>query len=436
MRSSASAVPTDFGQRYRHRLAASTNITVVLGANAVEIITDDDSGVVRAIAVKTISGRTFDVKATRFVLATGGLEVPRLLLASRRNHATGIGNGADLVGRTYMCHIAGTYGTLVLDAPLADIWHGYEISEEGIYCRRRLALTPDAQEVHGAGNIVMRLHHPRIPDPAHRTGALSAIYLAKPFIGYEYAKRLHGDDKVSWTDYAAHVKNVATDPFATAGFLLDWLMRRKLAARKLPSVVIRPRARALQPRLPRRAGAQSGEAASRSPTIPTRLGLQKIRIDWRHTERDLATVETAFRLLQKDLRKSGRGQLHFTREGLRHAALRDGAFGGHHVGTTRMGASAATGVVDADARVFGTRNLFVASSAVFPTTSQANPTLTIVAMALRLADHLEAAMKADSEPVVARGRSTRALPCRDRGRVAETPDASRRHIRSRWSARP
>ena len=64
----------------------------------------------------------------------------------------------------------------------------------------------------------------------------------------------------------------------------------------------------------------------------------------------------------------------------------------------------------ADARVFGTRNLFVASSAVFPTTSQANPTLTIVAMALRLADHLEAAMKADSEPVVARGRSARAMP--------------------------
>ena len=68
---------------------------------------------------------------------------------------------------------------------------------------------------------------------------------------------------------------------------------------------------------------------------------------------------------------------------------RDGAYGGHHIGTVRMGDSAATGVVDANCRVFGVNNLYVAGSAVFPTSSQANPTLTIVAMALRLADHLQ-----------------------------------------------
>lgn len=67
---------------------------------------------------------------------------------------------------------------------------------------------------------------------------------------------------------------------------------------------------------------------------------------------------------------------------------RDGAYGGHHIGTARMGASAASGVVDQHGKVFGVNNLYVAGSATFPTSSQANPTLTIVATALRLAGHL------------------------------------------------
>jgi choline dehydrogenase-like flavoprotein len=68
---------------------------------------------------------------------------------------------------------------------------------------------------------------------------------------------------------------------------------------------------------------------------------------------------------------------------------RDGAYGGHHIGTARMGGSPKTGVVDANCRVFGVSNLFIAGSAVFPTSSQANPTLTIVALAIRLARHLQ-----------------------------------------------
>jgi choline dehydrogenase-like flavoprotein len=69
--------------------------------------------------------------------------------------------------------------------------------------------------------------------------------------------------------------------------------------------------------------------------------------------------------------------------------LRDGAYGGHHIGTARMGASPSTSVVDGDCRVHNVGNLFISSSAVFPTSGQANPTLTIIALALRLGDHLK-----------------------------------------------
>ena len=68
--------------------------------------------------------------------------------------------------------------------------------------------------------------------------------------------------------------------------------------------------------------------------------------------------------------------------------MRFGAYGGHHLGTARMGTDARTSVVDADCRVHSVRNLFVAGSAVFPTSSQANPTLTLIALSLRLGRHL------------------------------------------------
>jgi choline dehydrogenase-like flavoprotein len=68
---------------------------------------------------------------------------------------------------------------------------------------------------------------------------------------------------------------------------------------------------------------------------------------------------------------------------------RDGALGGHHIGTTRMGSEPRDSVVDVNCRVHGIGNLFVASSATFPTSSQANPTLTGIAFALRLAQHLD-----------------------------------------------
>jgi choline dehydrogenase-like flavoprotein len=69
---------------------------------------------------------------------------------------------------------------------------------------------------------------------------------------------------------------------------------------------------------------------------------------------------------------------------------RDGAYGGHHIGTVRMGTTERNGVVDSHCKVFGVNNLYVAGSATFPTSGQANPTLTIVALALRLAGRLGA----------------------------------------------
>jgi choline dehydrogenase-like flavoprotein len=395
--------PTDFGRRYRHRLAAQAGLRVVLGASVTRIVTAADGAAVERLEVARVGrsvrdgDRGFSVAAGRVVLATGGLEVPRLLLASRGPeggpHMDGIGNARGLVGRFYMCHVAGTYGTVRL-ADGARAFHGYVRDADGSYCRRRWALGEAAQRLQGVGGFVARLHHPRIPDPAHRTGALSGIWLARRLIRYEYGRRLSGQAP-GRTAWLRHAGNLVADAPGTAGFLLHWLRRRTLAERKFPSVVIRPRADLFSLDLHAEQVPSPASRVTLGRGVDA-LGMAVLRVDWRPDALDLRTVRVGMRLLAQDLGRSGLAMLEDEPEGVEHAMLRDGAYGGHHIGTARMADDPREGVVDADGRVHGMRNLYVAGSAVFPTSSQANPTLTVVALAVRLAEHLGAEMTADA----------------------------------------
>ena len=383
--------PTNVGRRYARQLADAPNLRVLTGANCTEIVTSADGARAERLLVRTLAGRAFAVAPRYCVIATGGLEAARLLLASRRRDPRGIGNAHDLVGRHYMCHIAGVTGQVRLRAPAH---HGYARAWDGVYCRRRLALTADAQRALKIGNVVTRLHHPRLHDPAHGRGLLSAIYLAKPLVSYEYAKRLHGGGRLTPALALRHLWNVAREPFAVARFLADWTWRRTLAARKLPSLVVEPRA----PLYSLDVHAEQAPNPDSRVTLGSTLdpfGMPRLRVDWRASPIDFETVRAALSALDADLRASGVGSLDFDADAIEADMLRDGAYGGHHIGTARMGASPQEGVVDADCRVFGLDNLFIAGSAVFPTSSQANPTLTIVALSLRLADHLKARIADD-----------------------------------------
>ncbi|WP_349367870.1 GMC family oxidoreductase [Salinarimonas sp.] len=378
--------PTDFAQRYGPLLERAANVRVLLGASVTEVEVDAADGRrVRRVRYATESGRVSAVRAAHVVLATGGLEVTRLLLASRRVHPNGIGNARDLVGRFYMCHLAGTIGEVAL-AP-GQVWHGYDLADGGVYCRRRFALSPDAQRRHRVGNVIARLHHPRITDPAHRTGALSLLWLAQGLVPYEYRKRLVEHTAPRPALGFAHAGNVVRDAAGTSAFVMSWLRRRTLAARKLPSVVVRPRSSVYC--IDFHAEQTPNPASRVSLTTGTdRLGLPMLRVDWRYLPQDVHTVATALSLLQRDFADSGAGVLAYDPDSVEHEMTRYGAYGGHHLGTTRMGVDPNTSVVDPTCRIHGMDNLFVASAAVFPTSSQANPTLTVVALALRLADHL------------------------------------------------
>ncbi|ARV20394.1 6'''-hydroxyparomomycin C oxidase [Curvibacter sp. AEP1-3] len=379
--------PTNMAARYGNRLKAAADVRVLLEANCTGIRLAEDAGSVRFLEVATLAGNTFAVEAEEYVLATGGIEVARLLLASNDRCPSGVGNSFDVVGRYYMCHIAGNVGTLSIDGPVANVRHGYEVSPDGIYCRRRLQLTEQAQRELQVGNMVTRLHFPKITDPAHRSGVLSGLFLARFFISYEYGKRLKDGDRDSLGTYLRHIWNVVSDPIDTILFLSHWVTKRTLAARKFPSVILRNKTNRFSLEVH---AEQVPRADSRVTLLDSKdaLGMPRVKVDWRYSPEDIETVRKTLRAISEEFSNSGVGTFEFDERTLESDLLRFGAYGGHHVGTARMGLDPKTSVVDANCFVHGVANLSVASSAVFPTSSQANPTLAIVAISLRLANHI------------------------------------------------
>ena len=281
--------PTHFGSRYLKRLQLAPRVTVLLGANCVAVRLHADGQTVRALEVATLAGKRFTVAPRATVLAARGLETARLLLASNDVSRAGVGNLHDVIGRYYMCHIAGNVGMLSLHGSTADVRHGYEMTPEGVYCRRRLSVTAEEQRRRGLANAVARLHFPRITDPAHRNGVLSGLFLARKLISYEYGKRLNDGRPPSVASYARHLFNVVSDPLDTSAFLAHWLTRRSLAERKVPSVILRNRTNRFSLELH---GEQIPLASSRVTLTDSvdMLGMPKLRVDWRYSRADVTQI--------------------------------------------------------------------------------------------------------------------------------------------------
>ena len=394
--------PTNFGSRYAKRLQLAPDVQVLLGANCTALRLHADGRSVRTINVATLAGKRFSVRARKTVLAAGGLETARLLLASNDVVPAGVGNGHDVVGRYYMCHIAGNVGTLAVHGSTSRVRHGYELAPEGVYCRRRFSVRAAEQHRLGLCNAVARLHFPRITDPAHRSGVLSGLFLARKLISYEYAKRLNDGNEITPKIYARHLLNVAGDPLDTAAFLGHWLARRTFAERKFPSVILRNRTNHFSLEV-------HGEQMPRSDSRVVltgktdSLGMPQLKVDWRYSAGDIESVGRTLDVFAQEFDRTGVGQFNYSRDTLEEDLMRFGAYGGHHLGTARMGEDVRTSVVDANCQVHSVRDLFVAGSAAFPTSSQANPTLTLIALSLRLGDELCRRLGSESATERSRG---------------------------------
>jgi choline dehydrogenase-like flavoprotein len=329
------------------------------------------------------------------VIAAGGIETVRLLLASNDARPQGLGNEHDLVGRFYQCHIEGELGRIAFAAPRERLRIAYQRSHDGIYCRRYIWLSPEAQRCKHLAGLVLRPAHANIVDPAHRHPVLSAMFLVKDMILPEYAlkmtaleleeRRTRGGGDAAL--YAAHLRNMVVGAPVLAGFSFDWLRRRVLAKRKLPSVVLEDR-RGIYPI--ELNGEQAPNPESRISLSSERdaTGMPRVTVDWRLAEDDTYRVIEGMRTLQAAFAESGTVKIAFSEADIERWMETRIPIGGHHIGTARMGATPETGVCDANCELFGTRGVFIAGAAAFPTSGFANPTLTLLALTLRLSEHL------------------------------------------------
>ncbi len=385
--------PTHFGKKYGERLKTAENITVIVEAVVTELIPDGERRRIRQIVVQTLSKKSFSIAAPIFILSGGGLETTRLLLATNQAHKSAIGNHSDWLGKGYMCHIHGVISRVILTPDSRHTVFGYELDRKGVYCRRRFCISPDVQRKNEILNLYVLLDRPLINDPSHQNPILSLTYLIKKLTqswsgssDSEVNERSVGSGKYSL--YWAHLKNVFAGSAQVLSVLPKFSRKRFLHGRRIPSLVV---------------GSKSNEFSLYYQTeqVPNRdssvllteevdvLGMPKLKIDFKITEQDVESVLKAHHVIDRSLQKNGCGRLEFNSDRPDQLIRENQAVLGHHVGTTRMAASPEHGVVDENCKVYFTDGLYISSCSNFPTSSQANPTLTIVAMAIRLADHIK-----------------------------------------------
>jgi choline dehydrogenase-like flavoprotein len=368
--------PTRFGQVYRDVISRARNITCVLNANVLGITLTPHARETREVSVGCLGAAGFRVKARHFVLAAGGIENARLLLLSNDIAANGIGNRYDLVGRYFMEHPHTMRLLSSTQRPAAFRFYGIGFRKRALSVR--LSLPAAVQAAEGLLNYSANVH------PAY-FGHSSAAWIAFRKLVLSLDPRRRCDPYVRFAPYGK--KSVSLAQFYA-------MMRR------FDKTVAAAFLHLFQPN-----GLVSGfileSKSEQAPNWHSRVslqqerdafGLNRVQLDWRTLPIDRRTVIRGEAIIDQELRRLGIGALAplHPSEAENWPANLEG--GWHQIGTTRMHADPHRGVVDADGKVHDIANLFIAGSSVFPTSGAAPPTLTIVAMALRLADHLKRAM--------------------------------------------
>tara|TARA_R110002110_G_scaffold239506_5_gene455467 strand:- start:3066 stop:4661 length:1596 start_codon:yes stop_codon:yes gene_type:complete len=368
--------PTRFGQVYRSAIKQAKNITCYLNSNVMEIVPAANGTQVAHLDVGTLSGVRFTIKPKSCVLACGGIENARMLLVSNSVMKTGLGNENDVVGRFFMehPHVGSPASFVVTDKDFVASWYR-------TYTKMRTQ----------AGTVMIRGCLMFSPDYLRRTESLGTVITfapASPVMAEPEAPVAGASDE----EKAKAAKAAARD----AGLRNVLQLARSTNSRATPSDEIGWRFGVGC------ATEQAPDPASRITLSDQKdaLGLPRTRLDWHLKKSDADNLRGNLMAVARAFGGWGEGrvQLLFPE---RDAWTEAEGWGNHHLGTTRMGSDPKLSVADGDCRVHGMSNLFIAGSSLYPTGATVNPTLTIVALAVRLSDHLKRrfAQSASAAPV-------------------------------------
>ena len=354
--------PVRFGKKYAEELTRSSRITTLLTANVLELTPTESGAGVRAIRVADYGGRERSIEAGQFVLAAGGIENCRLLLNSTAQDPAGLGNTGGAVGRYFMGHPVMHAGVLVSNHGPITPYLVRKGLRFGHFAQYQTKVNFEKVKTK-LGAEQGRIALPSEFRPPQYSFALSEAY-----------QRQHGLLNTAFTvdrhyEMSDDERNVALNLLATRNPDIK------------PSSEYLSLMLAIRPE-------QAPLPESRVKLIETKdqFGKRRVRVDWQLGAQDFDSMERSIHVLN--------GELARTSSGLLKVLMRQEEIplklwtGAHHIGGTRMSDDPSTGVVDKNCKVHGLDNLYIAGCSVFPTSGMANPTLTLTALAVRLAKHI------------------------------------------------
>lgn len=357
--------PLRFGPAHRREFEEARNVRVLLHANATNLQAAPSGRTVEWIDIRALGGVSGRVRARFIVLCCGGIENARMLLLSNTVQPQGLGNGRDLVGRFLMDHPRRACADIMArdDYWFQDMFSRYR-DRTGARFVLGVELAPEVQERQEILNCGALF----FSSDDETSGTLALLRLL--------GRR--GSDP--------HASEMMQDVWRVmAGLDEVTINARRRILRPGKDLYITPRTTVMLTDVEQAPNRESRVGLSRERDA---LGLNQARIDWRVGELERRTMSALTMAVAEEF-----GRLNLARVKLEAWLMDTDAApmyheAHHHMGTTRMAASPGAGVVTSDCQVFGVDNLYAAGSSVFPTSGHVNPTLTIVTLSLRLADHL------------------------------------------------
>jgi choline dehydrogenase-like flavoprotein len=324
----------EFSEYLRAELASARAPRILLGLTVVEIMLNEARSAVSSLFALTLDGRPIHLRARAYVLACGGIETPRLMLASRSAMGCGVGNAQDQVGRHFMEHPHGLGGLLAVPPESEEAFSLFSPGRRSrtSVIQHRLRLKESAQRERRVLNGSLQLISARMTPTETDTYASAFEDLM-----------LGVDEAGTWSRfYVVYLGEQAPNPASRVSLATD---------------------------------------------ETDFFGSPVACLDWRLTELDHRTIVTMMTLLAEDV-VYGTPHVRLADRVEREIENWTVGYGAHHMGTTRMASDPRHGVVDRDCRVHGLSNLYCAGSSVFATAGMANPTMTAIALGFRLASHL------------------------------------------------
>ena len=402
-----------FSQTYRHQLLQSEHVTVYTHATVVELMCAGGGQALQSVRVARPGRPDWQLTAKVFVLACGGFENPRLLLMSRAHHPLGVGNAHDVVGRYYHDHLQGRSGYLLPKDPAfferAALYDMRVVSGSPVMGYLKLSRQMQAQErLLNFNTLMFPRTQPRKDQATEAFNTLRERRLLRtpahevvPPLGLRQTLK-HAFVAARGLDHVAKMAVLASRGLQATAYgtghggwsQLKGLERRFQRLELWHSMEQSPRP-------------ENRVSLSRECDM---FGRPRVALHWHWPEDDMAQTQRTLDVTAREIERAGWGRVQRTygQDGLPDIEWPTGSH--HLMGTTRMHADPRQGVVNAQCQVHGLANLFVAGSSVFPAGGYANPTLTLVALALRLADHLKRQWLPKSAPALGQGDASLGMP--------------------------